>query len=114
MSSGDCTTPDCDQRFLHGGPCTIPVLSTFARQVADKTESAGSPSRERGHTDIRGHEGDTKHGWQVWYNVVCVECPGCGMLHSAEYELLDGSGYKCECEALRPTEGPSEDEEQET
>jgi hypothetical protein len=29
---------------------------------------------------------------------ICVECPACGFMYSAEHELADGSGYSCpEC-----------------
>jgi len=39
---------------------------------------AAPPERDR-------TEGDELHGWQVWQNQVCVECPSCGFTMGADH-----------------------------
>lgn len=41
----------------------------------------------------RGPVGE-RHGWNVWENVTCVECPGCGFTFDQDHEDLEG-GYSC-------------------
>lgn len=39
--------------------------------------------------------GTSRHGWAIWVNVTCVECPDCGFTMDHDHEDADGSGYTC-------------------
>ena len=39
-----------------------------------------------------------RHGWPLWINVTCVECPSCGYTFDADHEDVGRAGYTCgEC-----------------
>lgn len=49
---------------------------------------SASPSAEPRTT------GETRHGWNVWTGVACVECPDCAFTMDADHEDTQG-GYSC-------------------
>lgn len=39
--------------------------------------------------------GRSRHGWNVWTGVTCVECAGCGFTFHEAHEDADRDGYTC-------------------